>query len=260
MHDQDHAKPKGLKLRGQIWWIDKTVGAGEGRRQLRESTGCRTLAEAVEVLKRRERDFSGPAPDPSERRFYEAAAEYIADLERRGKSSERADYALRSIMPEIGNLPLSHIHQRAIQPWVDAQHGARSSATVERTLQVVSTVLRYAAEVLRDGNRPWLNTAPPRLSARTGAPASPARSPGRSKTGSSRRCLRTSSPPCSSPCTPVRDKPRLHPCPGGNTAPSKAYPSGPVGGSRQRSASKAPGRRRASAPGASCCAIPPHAP
>jgi len=168
MHDQDPAKPKGLKLRGQIWWIDKTVGGGESRRQLRESTGCRTLAEAVEVLRRRERELSGnpgQLEDPHERRFYEASAEYIADLERRGKSSERADYALRSIMPEIGNLPLSHIHQRAIQPWVDAQRGARSSATVERTLQVVSTVLRYAAEVLRDGNRPWLNTAPPRLSA-----------------------------------------------------------------------------------------------
>jgi integrase len=163
----DRRYPTGLERHFTVAWWEQRGTAISYRPDipLETMTLEHFIADAIEVLRRRERDFSGPAPDPQERQFYEAAAQYVADLERRGKSSERAHYALTSIMPEIGNLPLSHIHQRALQDWIDAQRGSRSSGTVERTLQIVSTVLRYAAEVLRDGNRPWLCTAPPRLSA-----------------------------------------------------------------------------------------------
>jgi hypothetical protein len=59
---------------------------------------------------------------------------------------------IRMIVGIVGSLPLSHVHQRAIQPWIDAQRGARSSGTVDRALRTVSTVLHFAAEVLRDGH------------------------------------------------------------------------------------------------------------
>ena len=167
MRDNDNDKPAGLKLRAGIWHIDKTVWTADGRRvQLRESTRCRTLEDATVVLEARVAEVARQGElIERERTFAEAAAEYVADVERRGKDPTRALYALRSVMDAIGHLPLSHIHQRTLQPWIDAQQGRRASGTVGHALHVVATVLRYAAMVLRDGNRPWLVIAPPRLRA-----------------------------------------------------------------------------------------------
>ena len=165
---QDDSKPKGLKLRGGIWWIDKQIRVGEQTLQLRESTRCRTLADAILVLNRRLEEATRPYyvhTAPGERTFAEAAAEYIVDLERRGKATERQLSALALVMPEIEMLPLRRIHQRTLQPWIDAQQGVRASSTVARTLRTVSTVLHFAAEYLRDDDEPWLKSAPPRLRA-----------------------------------------------------------------------------------------------
>lgn len=100
---------------------------------------------------------------PKERTFAEAAAEYIVSLERRGKSTQRSLYALKSIMDTIGHLPLSHIHQGTLNPWIDDQYGVIKSGSVAKVLSVVSTVLNFAARVLRDGPRPWLSIVPPKL-------------------------------------------------------------------------------------------------
>jgi integrase len=169
MRDTKHEP--GLKLRGDIWHINKVVTLGGQAVRIRESTGCRTAKEAAIVLNRRIAEtraqmLHGPVTvAPTEHTWSEAAAEYIADLERRGKDSTRALYAVRALLPGVGDLALSHVHQRTIQPWIDAQQGKRSSGTVLREIQVISTVLNFAARVLRDGNTPWLTLAPPRLRA-----------------------------------------------------------------------------------------------
>ena len=166
---RDTKRPAGLKLRGQTWHIDKIIRVGEARFELRESTGCRSVKEAGVILTRRTAEvraqlLAGPViAAPVDRTWSEAAAEYIADLESRGKDSGRAMQDMRLVMDAIGNLPLSHIHQRTLQSWINAQKGIRASGTVDRALRTVSTVLHFAAEVLRDGNTPWLATAPPKL-------------------------------------------------------------------------------------------------
>jgi integrase len=162
------AKPRGLKLRGDIWWIDKIVKSDSGQRvTLRESTQCRALSDAVVVLDRRQLEVQQQAiqtPLQSERLFLEAAAEYVIDMERRNKSSERMQQDLRYLLPEIGHLPLTHVHQRTLQPWIDRQQGKLSSGTVGRAIATVATILKFASEVLRDEHKPWLPTAPPRFS------------------------------------------------------------------------------------------------
>lgn len=169
MRSTKHAP--GLKLRGEIWHINKVVTVGRDRVRLQESTGCRTAKEAAAVLTRRVAEvraqlLAGPVViEPTERTWSEAAAEYIADLERRGKDSTRALQDIRMLLPGIGDLALSHVHQRTIQGWIDEQHGRRASGTVGRALRTVSTVLNFAARVLRDGNTPWLTVSPPRLRA-----------------------------------------------------------------------------------------------
>lgn len=156
----------GLKKRGDIWHIDKTVNVGGQRVSIRESTGCRTEKDAKTILNRRVNEVRAQLLNGTptvERTFAEAAAEYVADLERRGKDSTRCLQDVKMLLPVIGNLALSHIHQRTLQHWIDAQRGVRSSGTVGRALRTTSTILNFAARVLRDGNTPWLAIAPPRI-------------------------------------------------------------------------------------------------
>ena len=162
-------KPKGLKLRGEVWWIDKIIHTRAGERiAVRESTKCRTIEDASLVLERRcrEVEYQDEHLIPTqERTFTEAAAEYLLDVERRGKSIERLKTDLKNLIPEFGHLPLSHLHQRTIQPWVDDQKGRYASGTVRRMLSTLTSILNYTAQVLRDGHEPWLKTAPPKLRA-----------------------------------------------------------------------------------------------
>jgi integrase len=91
--------------------------------------------------------------------------EYIMDLESRGKDTRRAELDLRMLDATIGRLPLSHVHQGALQTWIADQRGERASGTVARAMRTVIAVLNLAARVLRDGNRPWLSQAVPKLRA-----------------------------------------------------------------------------------------------
>lgn len=164
MHDR--AKPAGLTLRGGVWHIDKTVREGGEKRQLRESTGERTLEKAQAVLERRinevRRELTLGVPT-CERTFSEAAVMYVLGIEARGKDSSRAELDLKMVDEAIGHLPLSHVHQLALSQWIEEQRGVRASGTVERALRTVTAVLNYAARVLRDGNAPWLGQAVPKF-------------------------------------------------------------------------------------------------
>lgn len=162
---RNHERPAGLVLRGAVWYIDKIVTDHTGERvRLRESTETGSLDEAAAILARRVREIGErPVVVERERTFAEAAAAYILDLEQRGKDSGRALQDLRLIMPTIGHLPIAHVHQQTLAPWIASQHGVRASGTVDRAIRTISTVLHFAAEVLRDGHRPWLAVAPPKL-------------------------------------------------------------------------------------------------
>ena len=160
--------PAGLILRGQTWHIRTTVKVSTKSRRIQETTGCQKedLATAKSILERRKLEVTKElldGPKHKERTFAEAAVEYVLSLERRGKSTKPAEYHLNALDPVIGGLPLSHVHQGTLNPWIEAQYGQIKSGTVERTLHTVSAVLNYAARVLRDGNKPWLITQPPKI-------------------------------------------------------------------------------------------------
>jgi integrase len=164
---QDQQKPRGLKRRGGIWWIDKIVRVGERRIHVCESTGTREIGAATDILATRIQALTQATArlDPTERTFREAAVEYVLSLDDRGKDTHRAELDIRMIDPAIGHLPLSHVHQMTVRPWIAQQQGVRASGTVERALRTVTAILNYAARVLRDGNRPWLSGTVPKLTA-----------------------------------------------------------------------------------------------
>lgn len=169
-------KPNGLTLRGDVWWININRRIGGRQVKIRESTGCgsQDIAGAIARRDQRIEEEAGRAPragvaardEGTDRTFADAAAAYVIGLESRGKDPARADQDIRMVLDEAGDFPLSRLHQRALQPWIDAQRGRRASSTVARALRTVSTVLIYAARVLReDDGTPWLTIAPPKLSA-----------------------------------------------------------------------------------------------
>lgn len=159
-------RPPGLYQRGEVWYCKKTVRAAGRVRELRCSLGTSSLEEAVGILTRmveeaRQELIHGPAVQ--ERTFREAAVEYALALERRGKDPARAAQDLRMLDPWIGALPLSHVHQGALAALEADARGRIASGTLRRAYRTAVAVLNHAARVLRDGNRPWLAHAVPKI-------------------------------------------------------------------------------------------------
>jgi integrase len=152
-------KTPGLFKRGDIWHIDKQVAG----RRIQCSTGANDRKEAEQFLvhllhKERQSRIYG---EPGCYRFGYAAARYIEE-EAKKKSVDRDIQDLKLVMPFIGNLELRKIHLGTLQPFIDKrkQQGIKS-ATVNRTMSVVRSVLRRAASVWRDDNsHPWLLSVP----------------------------------------------------------------------------------------------------
>ncbi|PUB87022.1 MAG: hypothetical protein DBP02_01910 [gamma proteobacterium symbiont of Ctena orbiculata] len=159
-------RPAGLTKRGEIWHIDKVVTVGGIRKSIRESTGCREIGDAALILEQKvaeakEEILNGPRRH--EHTFREAAVKYVISIERRGKDPERARQDLKLLDNYIGGLPISHVHQGAFLRFEEEQHGLRRSSTLARAYRTAVAVLNYAARVLRDGNKPWLATAVPKI-------------------------------------------------------------------------------------------------
>ena len=151
-------KIPGLFKRGDIWHIDKQVGG----RRIQCSTGANELKEAEQFLVHlldRERQ-SRVYGEPGRYRFVDAATRYIEEETK--KSLDRDIQDLKLVMPFIGDLELRKIHLGTLQPFIDKrkQQGVKS-ATVNRSMSVVRSVLTRAASVWRDDHsHPWLLSVP----------------------------------------------------------------------------------------------------
>ena len=98
--------------------------------------------------------------EPEWYRFVDAAKRYIEEETK--KSLDRDIQDLKMVTPFIGDLELRKIHLGTLQPFIDKRkkQGVKS-ATVNRSLSVVRSVLRRAASVWRDDNsHPWLLSVP----------------------------------------------------------------------------------------------------
>lgn len=97
----------------------------------------------------------------SDRLFSEAAANYL--LKSSGKASLVSEtYHLKSVMPTIGHLPLSQVHDGSLQPHVNRRLAeGRKHKTVNLELAIVRRVLNLCATAWRDENgNTWLAQAP----------------------------------------------------------------------------------------------------
>lgn len=155
-----HKRMAGLRRVGNVWHIQKRV---RGYGTLRESTQATSLEEAERYLIRRLEEIRqatvyGVRPA---RFFADAAAKYVSeDMTTAADDSARW---LEQMMPFIGKLPLTNIHDETLRPFVEwCRARGNKSHTINRKLAVARRILNLAARKWRDPGTgmTWLETPP----------------------------------------------------------------------------------------------------
>ncbi len=106
--------------------------------------------------------------------FTDCAARYVAQS--RGKwSIDVIKWHVTLLQSYIGDLEPQRVHDQTLEPFVQARLAAGASATtINRSLEVVRTILNRAARSYRDADgRPWLDAIPPLISMLPESPRSP---------------------------------------------------------------------------------------
>jgi integrase len=95
-------------------------------------------------------------------RFADAAARYLQES-RDLRSVDVTAWHVRLLTPYIGTLELNRIHDRTLERFIaDRRADGVTATTINRSLEVVRTVLNRAARAYRDDDgRPWLEGMPP---------------------------------------------------------------------------------------------------
>jgi integrase len=94
--------------------------------------------------------------------FAAAAQKYLLECrQRKVRTLDAIAYHVNILLPYIGSLPLRDVCNDALEGFREerASDGAKSS-TINRSLEVVRTVLNRAARVWRANGKPWLSVAP----------------------------------------------------------------------------------------------------
>lgn len=95
-------------------------------------------------------------------RFAEGAARYLQES-RDNRSVDATAWHVRLLLPYVGTLELNRIHDRMLETFIaDRLADGVTATTINRSLEVVRTVLNRAARAYRDDDgRPWLEGMPP---------------------------------------------------------------------------------------------------
>ena len=115
--------------------------------------------------------------------FTDCAARYL-EQSRAKRSVDVIKWHVTLLQSYIGDLESQRIHDQTLEPFVKARLAAGASATtINRSLEIVRTILNRAARSYRDTDgRPWLEAMPPLITMLPESPRSPIRLLGRSRT------------------------------------------------------------------------------
>jgi integrase len=149
----------GLYQRSGIWHIDKVV---KGER-LQESTGTSEREEAEQYLIHRLEQLRQQRVYGVRRTriWREAATRYLVEFADQPSAWLTATY-LEQLDTYIGDLPLTHIDDDSLEPYVQHRRNAGiSHRTINIALERVIRILNVCARKWRDEERrPWLDTVP----------------------------------------------------------------------------------------------------
>ncbi len=96
--------------------------------------------------------------------FCDCAVRYLAQSHQR-RTLDTIGWHVRLLIAHFGHLEPHKVHDGTLEPFVAARLAAGVGATtINRTLEVVRTILKRAARAYRDDDgRPWLDGVPPMI-------------------------------------------------------------------------------------------------
>jgi integrase len=115
-------------------------------------------ARQSELDARRENELR----EGAEQLFAAAAQKYLIECKQREiRTLDVISYHVTILLPYIGSLPLKDVCNDSLEAFKDGRviEGAKN-ATINRSLEVVRTVLNRAARVWRTNGKPWLSSSP----------------------------------------------------------------------------------------------------
>ena len=106
--------------------------------------------------------------------FADCAARYLADSKDK-RSIDATAWHIRLLIPYLGSLDIHQIHDATLQSSIaDRVASGVTATTINRSLEVVRTILTRAARSYRDDDgRPWLETMPPLITMLDESPRTP---------------------------------------------------------------------------------------
>src|SRR5438552_10258391 len=106
--------------------------------------------------------------------FTDCAARYLAQSSGK-RSIDVIKWHVTLLQSYIGALEPQQVHDQTLEPFVNARLAEGASATtINRSLEVVRTILNRAARSYRDADgRPWLEALPPLITMLPESPRSP---------------------------------------------------------------------------------------
>ncbi len=156
-------RTKGIRIVGDERIIDKQY---RGQRIFQRLKGVSQDA-AESWLRDRQNTLDGERQQQlrrgSERLFADGAAKYLIECHtRKVRSLNTIAYHVKILLPYIGSLAMGEVCNEALEGFVatrvDEDHA--KNATVNRSLEVVRTVMNRAARVWRDDGKPWIASSP----------------------------------------------------------------------------------------------------
>lgn len=155
-------RTRGIRLEGVERIVDKQY-RGE---RIFQRLGAVSQDEAEAWLRERQGDIDAERIQQSragaERLFADGAAKYLIECQQRKvRTLELIAYHVKILLPYIGSLSMGDVCNEALETFKEerAEDGAKN-ATINRSLEVVRTVMNRAARVWRDNGKPWLAGAP----------------------------------------------------------------------------------------------------
>lgn len=156
-------RTKGIQLEGSERVLDKQY---RGQR-IFERLGAASQDEAETKLRSRQDAIDAEQRQQlrtgAQRLFADGAAKYLIECQQRKvRTLDLIAYHVRIVLPYIGSLTMADVCSEALETFIDMRihEDGVKNATVNRSLEVVATVMNRAARVWRDRSRPWLATAP----------------------------------------------------------------------------------------------------
>lgn len=156
-------RTKGIRIVGDDRIIDKQY---HGQRIFQRFKGA-SQDDAEAWLRDRQNTLDGERQQQlrrgSERLFANGAAKYLIECHtRKVRSLDTIAYHVRILLPFIGSLAMGDVCNEALEGFVASRidEDGAGNATVNRSLEVVRTVMNRAARVWRDDGKPWIPSSP----------------------------------------------------------------------------------------------------